>query len=279
VAVSNLQTSVLAADQRACRSPPKPSRCPKPPDLRGYWLHLLASNSADVFGAVPASVRVVSQAELISSIRQAAAACNVSAPVVRRWLTLGLIPEPPWTLKQLEEVRCRTDPEGRRRGTRAAHGTMARWNAGCSGAECRQSQSEAARIRGRARAHQRLPVEMRQQLLDAIYNRQPFRTVLRDLGLTSNQVWGLTKTDREWSEKLDTALTAARWKDLKHGTNAAYIHGCVCRECREHQQNQDGQATPLNVSLVASYCGNVLSWIVAASTLARSSSRSVSRPD
>jgi hypothetical protein len=26
--------------------------------------------------------------------------------------------------------------------------------------------------------------------------------VLRDLGLTSNQVWGLTKTDQEWSETL-----------------------------------------------------------------------------
>jgi hypothetical protein len=32
--------------------------------------------------------------------------------------------------------------------------------------------------------------DVRQQLLDAIYSGQPFRTVLRDLGLTSNQVWG-----------------------------------------------------------------------------------------
>jgi hypothetical protein len=31
--------------------------------------------------------------------------------------------------------------------------------------------------------------------------RQRFRQVLRDLGLTPNQVWGLTKTDQEWSEK------------------------------------------------------------------------------
>jgi hypothetical protein len=57
---------------------------------------------------------------------------------------------------------------------------------------------------------------MRQQLLEAIYSGQPFRTVLRDLGLTSNQVWGLTKTDQEWSEKL----------------------GCVCKECREHQRER-----------------------------------------
>jgi hypothetical protein len=77
---------------------------------------------------------------------------------------------------------------------------------------------------------------MRQQLLDAIFSGQPFRTVLRDLGLTSNQVWGLTNTDEEWSTKLEAALTATRRDDLDHGTNAAYVHGCVCSECREHQR-------------------------------------------
>ena len=78
-------------------------------------------------------------------------------------------------------------------------------------------------------------------LLDAIYDGRPFPTVLRDLGLTSNQVWGLTKTDQEWAEKLDTALNAARRSDLKHGTNAAYKHGWVCHECREHQSIRMGR--------------------------------------
>jgi hypothetical protein len=59
-------------------------------------------------------------------------------------------------------------------------------------------------------------VGLRRQLLDLIYDGQPFRTVLRDLGLTSNQVWGLAKTDQEWSEKLEAALTAMRRVDLKH---------------------------------------------------------------
>jgi hypothetical protein len=77
---------------------------------------------------------------------------------------------------------------------------------------------------------------MRRQFLDALYSGQPFRTVLRDLGLTSNQVWGLTKTDQEWSEKLEAALTATRRNDLQHDTNAAYVRGCVCRECRKHQR-------------------------------------------
>jgi hypothetical protein len=79
-------------------------------------------------------------------------------------------------------------------------------------------------------------VEVREQLLSALYAGQIFRLALRDLGLTSNQVWGLTKTDEEWSTALETALMATRRHDLKHGSNAAYMAGCVCRECREHQR-------------------------------------------
>jgi hypothetical protein len=77
---------------------------------------------------------------------------------------------------------------------------------------------------------------VRQQLLDAIYAGQPFRTVLRDLELTPNQVWRLTKTDDEWLAQLEAALTTTRRDDLEHGTNAAYVAGCVCSECREHQR-------------------------------------------
>ena len=98
------------------------------------------------------------------------------------------------------------------------------------------AHNDLARVRKRTRAQERLAADVRQQLLDAIYGGQPFRTVLRDLGLTSNQVWSLTKTDEEWSRALDVALTATRRDDLKHGTNAAYVHGCVCSECREHQR-------------------------------------------
>jgi len=35
---------------------------------------------------------------------------------------------------------------------------------------------------------------------------------------------------------LENALTASRRDDLKHGTNAAYVAGCVCRECRANQR-------------------------------------------
>jgi hypothetical protein len=116
------------------------------------------------------------------------------------------------------------------------HGTLTRWLEGCDCAQCREAQNDAARDRFRRKAQQRLPVEVRRQLLDAIYGGQPFRTALLELRLTSNQVWGLAKTDQEWSEKLEDALTATRRDDLQHRTNAAYVRGCVCSECREHQR-------------------------------------------
>jgi len=33
----------------------------------------------------------------VTSVRQSAGMYNVSPPVVRRWLSVGLIPAPPWT--------------------------------------------------------------------------------------------------------------------------------------------------------------------------------------
>ena len=105
--------------------------------------------------------------------------------------------------------------------TKARHGTSAGWHTGCRCTLCRQAHSDTQRAFGRARAQKRLPVELRQQLLDRIYAGQSFRSVLRDLNLTPNQVWGMARVDREWSAVLEAALTATRRDDLKHGTNAA----------------------------------------------------------
>jgi hypothetical protein len=74
-----------------------------------------------------------------------------------------------------------------------------------------------------------------------LYAGEPFRAILRDLDLTPNAVWELTKTDPEWAAMLDGALEATRRPDLKHGTNAAYVAGCVCSECREHQSIRMGR--------------------------------------
>lgn len=88
--------------------------------------------------------------------------------------------------------------------------------------------ADAQRAPGRASAQRRLPIEVRQRVLDPIYSGQPFRTALPDLDLTPNQVRGLAKTDQEWATTLETALTATRRDDLEHGTNVAYVAGCVC---------------------------------------------------
>jgi hypothetical protein len=37
----------------------------------------------------------MNQPDSVTSVRPAAAVCNVTLPVVRRWLSLGLIPAPP----------------------------------------------------------------------------------------------------------------------------------------------------------------------------------------
>jgi hypothetical protein len=98
---------------------------------------------------------------------------------------------------------------------------LTRWLEGCDCERCHEAQNAAAKARFRRKAQERLPPDLRQQLLDAIHGGERFRTAIRDLGVTSNRVWGLTKTDEKWSEQLDAALTATRRDDLKHGTNAS----------------------------------------------------------
>ena len=84
---------------------------------------------------------------------------------------------------------------------------------------------DAGQSYGRARAQDRISIEVRRQLVDPIYAGQPFRQVLPDLGLTPKQVWGLAKTDHEWSAALNGALMATCRDDLEHGTHVAYGQG------------------------------------------------------
>jgi hypothetical protein len=72
-------------------------------------------------------------------------------------------------------------------------------------------------------------------LLAAIYDGRPFGEIIRDLGLTSNQIWG-SLNRRGMVDRAGGSLMATRRDDLKHGTNAAYVARCVCRGCREHQR-------------------------------------------
>jgi hypothetical protein len=128
--------------------------------------------------------------------------------------------------------------------TKAAHGTSAGWHSGCRCEECRRAHSDTQRALGRARAQERLPVDVRQQLLDTIYGGQQFRQAVRDLGLTPNQVWGLTKTNDEWSIALDAALTATRRDDLTHGHERCLRPWLRLQGVSGAPAGQDGEESP-----------------------------------
>ena len=68
--------------------------------------------------------------------------------------------------------------------------------------------------KGRARrtnAQTRLPAKVRQQLLNDIYAGRQFKTIVRDLGLTSQQGWGITKTDLVGFERGMRSRKGERW--------------------------------------------------------------------
>jgi hypothetical protein len=61
----------------------------------------MITSACDIAGAAVVMRR---SRELVSTIRKAAAACNVAPPVIRRWIKRGWLPKPPWTLQLLEAI-------------------------------------------------------------------------------------------------------------------------------------------------------------------------------
>jgi hypothetical protein len=171
--------------------------------------------------------------EPLITVRAAAGACGVTPTAVPGWLADGRIGDPPWTVEQVESVRDR--PSSRARGANAAHGIVVRYEEGCSCDRCRTAENDWARDRERAKADTRLPESTRQQLLAQLLAGHSFHAVLRDLGITANLVWGRARRDPDWAADLDAVLLATRQEELEHGTNAAYVQGCVCPDCRAHQ--------------------------------------------
>ena len=119
-----------------------------------------------------------------------------------------------------------------------SHGSNAGWHSGC---HCAPLQSSARRRPAGSRTspgadatpRRSAPAAPRRDLQrPAVPDGAPrTRPDLQPGG-------GLTKTDQDWAVALETALTATRRDDIKHGTTAAYIRGCVCSECREHQRRR-----------------------------------------
>ena len=110
----------------------------------------------------PGSVRSVigtEQAELVSALRKADAACNVTPIVVRRWIARDGLPQPPWTLPQVHELRDLDDAGRRLCGPGAAHGTQTRWTQSCNCCLCCKAKADAVSAGYRRRVHKRLPPE------------------------------------------------------------------------------------------------------------------------
>ena len=91
----------------------------------------------------------------------------------------------------------------------------------------------------KARAQSRLPLEVRQRLLDAIYAGRPFRAILRDLGLTSNRVFGLARSweplSRQAAEKTSSTAPTPRTYTAAYTANVGRISRFECAGTTEHQ--------------------------------------------
>ena len=168
-------------------------------------------------------------------MRAAAAAIGVTPMVIRRWIDRGDLSEPPWPLEELRRLHAEARPSP---GAQADHGTLTRYAMGCDCDACLTAQREYQRGQVRAKAQQRFPHDLRQQLLDALVGGAPFKEAIAGLGLSSRRVWGLAQHDQEWSQALDEVLRATRDPALRHGTAAAYARGCVCRECRDYPRER-----------------------------------------
>ena len=91
----------------------------------------------------------------------------------------------------------------------------------CRCPACRKAHADAERSRTRTNAQTRLPAKVRQQPLNDIYAGRQFKTIVRDLGLTSQQGWGITKTDRVGFERGMRSRKGERWTRI--GVNGQFV--------------------------------------------------------
>jgi hypothetical protein len=77
---------------------------------------------------------------------------------------------------------------------------------------------------------------VRQHFVEALYAGQPFKVVLRDLGLTSTKFGGSPR--RMVSGRLRWTALSRTPAETTSGTVRMphTVRGCVCSECREHQR-------------------------------------------
>lgn len=181
-----------------------------------------------------ATQRVTTQAE-------AARLLGVTPMTVRRWISTGLLAEPPWTRRTLR-VAARLATRRREThgsppiGSSAEHGTASRWRAGCDCDACRAAHTGDTTSR-RAAARATWWAQREAAFLDDLASGATYREALEAQEISANAVAARRRRDPTFAARLWDALEAGRDPSLEHGTSGAWRYGrCRCRECWEHHE-------------------------------------------
>lgn len=176
----------------------------------------------------------MSSAAKLTSARAAAAKVGITANTVENWMRKGWLPEPPWTSHQVTMAQRRSRQRAGE-GSTAAHGTPARYRAGCPCDACRDGENSANRGLTYRRA-MTYWAEVGPGLLGSLAGGVPYREALKAHGVTAQALTSHRHRDRDFAARLDEALMAGRDPDLDHGRNSAWKARCRCPECREFHQ-------------------------------------------
>jgi hypothetical protein len=138
----------------------------------------------------------------------------------------------PWTVAELLAIKHRPDAPNRRRGVRAAHGSLSRVGAGCTCPDCLEASAAWQRERERREAERQFPPEKRAALIELLSQGMWFKQAAAQIGVSPKQIWGRARSDPAWGAELQATIDRARPTDIVHGRQSAYRRGCRCSECR-----------------------------------------------
>lgn len=177
-------------------------------------------------------------AQQVTTQAAAARLLGVTPMTVRRWMSVGLLTEPPWTRRTLQAAarsaaRRREAHRSPAIGSAAEHGTVSRWRAGCDCDACRAAHNEDTTTR-RAVARAAWWAQREEAFLLDLAEGMVYSDALQTHDISAQAVTARRRRDRDFAARLWDALEAGRDPNLAHGTAGAWRHGrCHCWECWE----------------------------------------------
>lgn len=119
---------------------------------------------------------------------------------------------------------------------------LTRWRQGDRDDEAREAHNAEIRDLRRAAAAGRLGPSVRAYILREVADGRRLPEVAAALGISTNAIHGLARTDPGWRRDLETAVMDGRDPDIEHGAAASYRRQrCRCRDCREAHHAGDRQ--------------------------------------